>query len=72
MNLLDVKMLMLHCSVVCLLTETTFFCRKLVTKEGSEDWHLTYNWAGDLLAVRFQPQHICMLPDTGIQFKPTS
>ena len=26
----------------------------------------------NLLAVRFQPQHICMLPDTGIQFKPTS
>jgi hypothetical protein len=39
--------------------------RKLVDKNGEEDWYLTYNWAGDLLTVKFQPEHICMLPETG-------
>jgi hypothetical protein len=42
--------------------------RKLVDKNGVDDWYLTYNWAGDLLTVKFQPQHICMLPESGACF----
>ena len=39
-------------------------------RNKSGEWVLQHNHAGDLLVQKFQPQSICMVPETGRVYHP--
>lgn len=41
-----------------------------IMKDGSREKHLAYNHAGDLLSLKFQPEKIVMMPQTGRVYHP--
>lgn len=42
------------------------------TRDGKEELHLAYNHAGDLLSLKFQPDKIFMLPESGRVYHPAT
>ncbi|CAH0556927.1 unnamed protein product [Brassicogethes aeneus] len=40
------------------------------TREGNIEKHFAYNHAGDLLSIKFQPEKIVMMPETGRVYHP--
>lgn len=48
------------------------FTHILAAKGSKGEDLLSYNWAGDRLTVIFEPQSLCMYPDSGRVYHPAS